>query len=519
MKRKMWSFLILLFVSPASADPPQPSPEQIAEKYVSALIREDWKEAADCWDPEEVIRAGRLGIRYEGRPLKFDCTSPLYDYLPAFRAGSAAYRIARTDRQAGKATVECWIDIDDQSYLVPYHAIRRADGWRLISALGVYTGSWKRIDTKYVAIHAESDRDWNRHSLDRIDRFISEFTEKIGLPSERAALLEKEKLDYYLCDEESIRRLSGFETHGITMLAWDAVLSRHLPHDHEVAHLLLNFALGDATLNTPVALQEGLAVAFGGRWEKSAAVMLDVGRFLVLADPDLAEKIVLLDEVFADMAAADLTYPVAGLYVRFLVDRYGMESFIELYKRLADPGTLTPHQKSSVIERTVGDAPDMIQQKFLEYVKQFPSSGIDPYGHSISPHSPSSIREIGGGNYISTFSDNRYLIHWVAKSDSQSVSILLDPTLTGRDRNYVSSLFQQHFPGRPYDGTRYSIRFGPGEAGLYDYYVNELTAKFVEAFRPGESLRMGDSPTYSFEIRRSLIAGELDDYTIQTAAN
>ena len=50
---------------------------------------------------------------------------------------------------------------------------------------------------------------------------------------------------------------------------------------------------------------------------------------------------------------------------------------------------------------------------------------------------------------------------------------------------------------------------------LRDYFLNELVAKFVEDFRPGERLTQSDSASILFEIDSSHFAGNFNDYTIR----
>ena len=70
-----------------------------------------------------------------------------------------------------------------------------------------------------------------------------------------------------------IELLTGHDAHGMTNFQFDAIISRHLPHTHELVHMLYNFAQEDLPLFTLPVLQEGLACCLGGRWGKSPDVI------------------------------------------------------------------------------------------------------------------------------------------------------------------------------------------------------------------------------------------------------
>ena len=506
---------IVVFALPLLAGSPTLPLDQLAGRYIDALIRNDLEGATACWDPEEVVNSDRLRIRYDGRPLKFDCTSPLFDLLPELRNGSALFRTESIDSQGDTARIVCRITRGGEEYPLPLHAIRLEEDWRLVSPVKLYSIGWQSIETKYFTLHARSETAWNRYSKACADSFVDHMAEILAIDSSRMALLQKEKIDYYLCDERSIRMLSGFDTHGITMLAQDAVLSRHFPHNHEVAHLMLNFALGDASLTVPTLLQEGFAVAFGGRWERSANVILEVGRFLVLTDPELADQIVNLDESLSDNTLADISYPLAGLFVRFLAEQYGIDSYLDLYRRLSTSDEIAGVKRIEAVEHSLGDEIDEVRARFNQFAEGFPSSGIDPVPSTPNPFSPLSFRMVVESVQISVYGGDLYQLRWTTESDTQSIALLLKPLAEEIPIGYTSSLFKRHFRGTDFDGSRYAIRVNPTEAGLYDYYRNELVAKFVADFRPGETIVRAKDETVSFVFNRSLIAGRLNDYTIR----
>lgn len=93
------------------------------------------------------------------------------------------------------------------------------------------------------------------------------------------------------------------------------VFSRTLFHDHEIVHVLLR-NLG----RSQTFLYEGMAEAFGRAG----------GRFTVERTVATSE---ILNSLSKNVDPKAISYPLAGLFVRFLVDRYGMTAVKRVYAR------------------------------------------------------------------------------------------------------------------------------------------------------------------------------------------
>ena len=98
---------------------------------------------------------------------------------------------------------------------------------------------------------------------------------------------------------------------------------------HEDTHLisfLINFPESDFIV-------EGLAMYSDGLWwgvsnEEWAA-------FYKAKRPDLSISMLLDNDSFADVGC-QITYPVAGAFTRYLIDRFGIEKYIQLYQYKED---------------------------------------------------------------------------------------------------------------------------------------------------------------------------------------
>ena len=95
------------------------------------------------------------------------------------------------------------------------------------------------------------------------------------------------------------------------------------PHeDTHVISYLINFPESDFIV-------EGLAVYFDEVWW---GVPNEVWTAYYKAkQPDLSVKCLLDNDAFAEYNCA-ITYPIAGAFTKFLIDTYGMERYLELYR-------------------------------------------------------------------------------------------------------------------------------------------------------------------------------------------
>jgi hypothetical protein len=350
-------------------------PERVFNEYLQALVAEDWEKAEKYWLPEEIRTSKRLDITYTSIKVKYDCASPLISSLEGIRNNEVKVTVTETIYHDDWAQMAVKLATDNDSVKVFYYITESEGEWRLASPLLVHTRDWKKYDTRYFTVHYSDESLINQHALEELDGFtvsIGRYLELSPLQMER---LEEEKIDYYLCTEEEIKKLTGFYTHGMTNLQFDAIISRHLPHYHEMVHLLINYALKELPLYTLPCLQEGIAVCLGGRWRKSPGVIFQLGHFT------LAQRIYRLPDVLTyegfheKVNNPDFSYPLSGIFVKFLIERFGIERFKSLYRNLS--GTEAKVRSFSVedVQSQVSITCEMpwaeIQSDFADYWKQF----------------------------------------------------------------------------------------------------------------------------------------------------
>lgn len=123
---------------------------------------------------------------------------------------------------------------------------------------------------------------------------------------------------------------------------------------HEDAHII------SYILNKPqsVFLREGLAMYFDKvLWNKSndewVRLLLKSDRYLSIID--------LIQNDFFLNHADEITYPIAGAFVKYLINRYGRELFISVY-------TFKGYDLLSEIERTYATKIEQIENDFLDSI-------------------------------------------------------------------------------------------------------------------------------------------------------
>jgi len=181
--------------------------------------------------------------------------------------------------------------------------------------------------------------------------------------------IRSEKIYYILCrDEKEIEKLTGFNTRGMYILAFDYVVTTYNAHYHELLHLLINFKLQHLPIYTHPFFQEGFAVAYGGRGGKEPNVILNLGLFLTesgfLDYTSLQSKNDFYQYDFS------LSYPLSGLYNLFLLNELGIEQYLKLYQKYS--GTAQELEKMRILKN---DLPEY--SKWKEYINKSKFTSIN----------------------------------------------------------------------------------------------------------------------------------------------
>jgi hypothetical protein len=273
------------------------------------------------------------------------------------------------------------------------------------------------------------------------------------------------------------------------LLAQDYVVTTYNTHYHELVHFLINFKLKNLPLYTHPFLQEGLAVAFGGRGGLQVHTIFETATFLVKSGfADYPELLTRKDFINTD---ASISYPISGLYVDFLIKRIGIEKFIELYKKYSASNNF------NIIENI--DKNDLPAE---ENWKLFVDSLVDKNPIKIAD-------KVDRKNLTLITKNESSEIYNGEKDYFFRVKDTLLISTSDKIPNYQSKLFAEHLPQKKYNSEKYLIIANRNEISIYNLYSNNLIGKYVASFSiPPKAINNNDG-FYEFVIKKDLFDEKL----------
>lgn len=206
---------------------------------------------------------------------------------------------------------------------------------KVLSRVDYHTRAWKQLDSEYLTYHFPKDSPITQEAMLILDKRIEGFFNYFPQQNHELDSLRVNKLDYFYCpDLDTIEELTSYKTRGILLLNQDYVVSTYQAHFHEVTHFLINYYLKSNELFTHTFLQEGLAVAIGGRGGQSTNALMEAGKFLI--DTGMVNYSDYNDVAMFRAEHASISYPVAGLLTRVMLNHYSPDEYITLYKKYSN---------------------------------------------------------------------------------------------------------------------------------------------------------------------------------------
>ena len=473
-------FLILFF---AICTYSQSLTEQEAASFVKALLTNS-EDLKSYFDESEVNLSERLGISYSD--VKFKSLISI-DIDPTIKTQlldqqlKYEYVIDSLDTDFSKLVIK--IPKKNLKYEFVFH------NSKMISKPTYYSRDWVRLKSKYFVFHTSDSSLLNEYSINRLDSFVENMLELLNCSDGEIRKLKDEKIHYFLCQDDSeIINLTGYSARGLYYIANDFIISTFNSHFHEISHLLINYKIKSLSLFTQPLLQEGFAVALGGRGGKEPNVILDMGSFLVKSN-FLDYKMLLSKATFYQYNAS-MSYPVAGLYVRFLIKSIGIEKYLELYTKYS-----SSNDEIDKVSISSDDLPASIEWE--NYYKNFDSNLI-----SISIIDQKDFPVIVNENeeFSIYANDCAYLIKIKNTIGIKSKDII----------NYNSTLFTELFPNSIYKGEKYIISANAEEVSIYNLLTNNLVAKYVQGFSIDNKSVQQENGYYVFSVRTEIFDDNLD---------
>ncbi|MCM2271003.1 MAG: hypothetical protein NDJ18_00390 [candidate division Zixibacteria bacterium] len=461
---------------------------QALQYYFDLLSSENYESAAMLWSPAAQERSSRFRINYTDIPIRVDATSPVVRNLPTMRyhITPAAKQAVSLEDNGRVMQMEYSSIVSDQLVRWPYYAERQGEYYQFIYPQDFYTAAWPIVESKYFRIHAHPDKQvyLNPAALEEADRFVERLCDSLKIDKAVRATMAGSRIEYFFCDSDStVAVITGQRTKGMLDLASNDIISADFPHFHEVAHLLINISLKEIPLQTLPLLREGFAVREGGRWGKRATALLDLGVYLY------KEKLVELDsiltaEAFESSAGADIAYPVAGLFVSYVIEKATLPGFWKLYRELSFTDLTLDTLGHLAIRRKLVAATGVADwNAMLEDFSAYLDRVSDAVAVARAGNADGTKEVANGGNF--KVSQSKEWVCFEFKGDTGAVHGNMLFQKDARLAGGRSHLFEEQYGlGQTFEGYRYGVRFDQNEAGLYDYATNELVAKYIWGINP-----------------------------------
>jgi hypothetical protein len=503
------AFLLLPLAVSGEYTLPDENGIQMLTNYFDLLTSGNFESAGYMWSGADQERSSRFGIEYTGIPVRVDCTSPIVRDIDGMRG-----HLNPPVKQAQELETGKYFRLDFSNLVggrlvkYSYYTEKMGDNFWLIYPQDFYGKDWPVEETKYFRIHVSPERKpfLNAVLTDEADRSVEQLADSLGLTKADLQEIELKKIEYFYCpSDSSVLQITGASTKGMFDEASNDIISSEFPHTHELVHLLVNMKLRALPIATLPILREGLAVRYGGRWGKRASALMDLGSFLI------REKVIEIDSIltskgFQSNDGSDIAYPVAGVFVSYLLERLGPDKFYQLYLSLsADPvvlDTMNHVQLKLAFSQALGK-PDWqaVMSDFDTYISHtLPSFGV------ALPGLPGSCKTIIKDSLVVVSQDKNWLafeFHSDTSKPPQGNFLFgTDPKLQG----HQSFLFAEQYGNQvPYQGYRYGVRFDSNEVGLYDYGTNELVAKYIWGITPSDKYYDSTAQVVRIRFKRSAL--------------
>lgn len=440
-------------------------------------------------DHDYLLKCQRLNIQYKDYPQKALIGTQIPpNFIEAYKKDDLMRIFSQWDDHYTKII----LDIDPNTTKDIYFK-----DTKFISTDEYFKSTFYQEESTYFRFFYSDSSRINQESkafLDNeLEKMIVMFS--FALTDEKINLLKKNKIDYIICkDMDEMKEITGFETNGIALLNDDTVVSIDPSHFHEVVHIMMNFLVSPNYLYTHQLLQEGVAVALGGRSGRSAQVMKETGVSLFnlgYITPDL-----FLNHV--DFAETDpsISYSAGSVMVDYLIKERGAQEFLNMYQRYScsqDQLSQMLIQKSS-----------FNLNAFSRYMKQH--KVIIPVNEA---HDQLIINTPDFQVYqVNDHKDFFYVI--MNSGYFSSTQLDLEPI-------YQSRIWKEHLIQYPYQYQKYFLSIDENDIKLYDLHLDRLICSISNGFSEEVIIKKTNDQKISFVsndpvLKDLLLNGQLKRY-------
>ncbi len=444
-------------------------------------------------DKNELIKSKRLGTNYDSVKYKFIISYDI-DEKVKDEVKKSGIKYGIKTNQLGNEYSVTEFTVPTLNYSKNFYF--KNSKW--ISHVTYFSRNWSSKTSRYFIFKISEPKYFNDYCINKLDEFVDSIAVLLEFDEQQKQLLEKEKIYYVLCkDEKEIEQVTGFNTRGIYITAFDEVVTTYNTHYHELAHLLMNYKLKNLSLYTLPFFMEGFAVAVGGRGGMAKRVVLDIGYYLQKSGFLTYDSIITNDGFYKEDAS--ITYPVAGLYNAFLLKEMGARRYIKLYKEVN--GSLFDIEKMG--KNQINLPGTEIYNSYLKDYRSQPNIFVDNndtnkiYGEQLK-NKPGLFNKIK--NYFK-FSVRSPFIFSPQKSNLVADSY--------RSKKYIE------ISGDTASWKivlKYGITADFNSISLYNFYTNELITSYSQNFSfDSQTVPVIDN-MYEFFINENVFENDLEDH-------
>jgi len=470
-------FLICL-ISPIILSQP------LGNNFINALVNKN-SYLSDFVDTDELTRSERLGIKYTDVNYKWLISFDIPDEIKAgFREEKYDYSLQTMQLEDGFSIVT--LAVGSLNYLQKFYFLNG----KFVPPSVYFTRNWEGNESKYFKFKISEPKYFNDYCVKRLDDFVDSLCNLLDFDKDRKKLLETEKIYYTFCrDEDEVEKITGYKSKGMSVLAFDEVITAYQTHFHEVSHILINFKLKNLNLYTLPFFLEGFAVAVGGRGGMAPRVVTDLGYYLQKTGFLTYDSILTYESFYSQ--DANMTYAVSGLYNRFLLDELGGAHYLELYRKLN--GDLNFVKKISPIDIFLPSF-----EKFDRYLNNYEND-------SLSIIHPDKLMTMV--SYFEYGKISEYFNYYCFSADitKNYIPLFNDTDSSGLKLVYSSKL-SVNLTKSEYKGENYLLFSDSINIKLYNIFNDELIFSYDKNFKinPQKALIGFNKNNYIFCLKKSL---------------
>lgn len=443
---------------------------------VDCLLKQ--KEVPDSLiDQDYLAKCKRLNIEYLDTPKKalIGIVIPI-DFIEAERNEELMHINAKDSTNYTKMILS---KSYNETYDIHFH------NHKLIAPDEYYKSIFYQEESTYFRFYYSDSSRINQESKAFLDTELEKMIEMFGysVSDKKFDLLRKNKIDYIICkDMREMKKITGFETNGIALLNDDTVVSIDPSHFHEVVHIMMNVLVSPNYLYTHQLLQEGVAVALGGRSGRSAQVMKETGLSLF----NLAY---ITPEMFlnqTDFAETDpsISYSAGAVMVDYLIKEKGAKPFLTLYKRYSCP---QDQMNQLIIEETLFDL-----DAFSRYLKQYKVTIPMSEAHNQLLIDTPDLQ-------VYQFNDHKDYFYVSMPSGYYSSS---EPDIKA---GYKSRIWKETLIQYPYQYQKYFLSVDENDIKLYDLHLDRLIWSISNGFSEDLIIQKTEDQRISFVSKDSIL--------------